>query len=204
MMHVMARGADGTRKTWRGRGAVALGAMLALAWAVGGAGPTGAASRAAPVLAERAAAAPPTLLATAPDESTGFLLRPGFMIFDQNRPNWTPDYLAGPGLTQQGFEDGRQPPIVWTRWGSRAVGRASYWIGHHTPCSGCRYTPRVVGLAAWRVVQGHYTRFSISYLTGRGATYVLAQVRVPASGVAGGVPAYAWCSARKPKSCSPP
>src|SRR6516164_5595285 len=107
-------------------------ALLALAWTAAAPGHAGAVGPA------RGAAAPqtqtPTLLATVPMDSTGFVARPGFMIFDQNRPNWTADYLAGPNLTQQGFQAGRQPPIVWTHWGSRAVGRASYWIGYHTSC----------------------------------------------------------------------
>jgi hypothetical protein len=147
-----------------------------------------------------------------PYGSTGFVARPGFMTFEQNRPNRTADYLAGPNLTQQGFEAGRQPPIVWTHWGSRAVGRASYWIGYPTSCHGCRYTPRAVSLAAWRVVNGRYTRFSITDLAGKtsgstktnSSTYDLASVTVPAAGVSGGVPAYAWCNARVTSTCSPP
>ena len=189
----MALGADGITKTLRRGGAVAL---LALAWAAGAA----------------TASAPPTILATAPDDSTGFLARPGFMTFEQNRPNRTPDYLAGPSLTEQGFLAGRQPPVVWTRWGSRAVGSASYWIGYHTPCHGCRYTFRLVGLAAWRVVDGRYTRLSITDVVSQGSgkakpkavTYDLANVSVPADGVAGGVSAYAWCNVRDTRSCSPP
>ena len=174
-------------------------ALLALAW-------TAALGHARAVGAARAAAAPqPTLLATAPLDANGFVARPGFMIFQQNRPNWTADYLAGPNLTQQGFQAGRQPPIVWTHWGSRAVGRASYWIGYHTSCTRCRYTSRAVSLAAWRVVDGRYTRLSITDLAGsKGSTYDLASVTVPTDGVAGGVPAYAWCNERYSRSCSPP
>lgn len=187
----MAIGADGITRTWRRGGAVAL---LALAWTAGTA----------------TASAPPTMLATAPDDSTGFLARPGFMTFEQNRPNRTPDYLAGPGLTEPGFQAGRQPPIAWTRWGSRAVGSASYWIGYHAPCHACRYASRVVRLAAWRVVDGRYTRLSITDVVSTGkakakaVTYDLANVSVPADGVSGGVPAYAWCNASDPRSCSPP
>jgi hypothetical protein len=213
-MPVMAPGGDGTMRTRRLGGAVALASIVGFAWAAGGAagsaagwaGATRATDRAGAVRAARAAAAPPTLLATAPYDATGFLARPGFMTFDQNRANRTPDYLAGPGLTQHGFQAGRQPPIIWTHWGARAVGRASYWIGYHTPCHGCHYTPRVVSLAAWRVVDGRYTRFSITDLAGKGkgSTFDLATVSVPADGVAGGVPAYAWCNARDPRSCSPP
>jgi hypothetical protein len=174
-------------------------AALAVAWtaAPGHARAAGAARAAAPQT--------PTLLATAPLDATGFVARPGFMIFQQNRPNWTADYLAGPNLTQQGFQAGRQPPIVWTHWGSRAVGRASYWIGYHTSCTRCRYTSRAVSLAAWRVVDGRYTRLSITDLAGsKGSTYDLASVTVPTDGVAGGVPAYAWCNERYSRSCSPP
>ncbi len=182
--------------------------MIGVAWAAGAAGASGAPDHPGAVTAARGvvAAAAPTLLATVPDDSTGFLTRPGFMSFLQNRPNRTPDYLEGPGLTQQGFEAGRQPPVVWTHWGSRAAGRATYWIGHGTSCHGCHYSPRAVSLAAWRIVEGRYTRFSITYPTGRSrvTTYELATVRVPASGVARGVPAYAWCNARVSRACSPP
>jgi hypothetical protein len=188
-MTPMALGADGITRTLRRGGTLAL---LALAWAAGAA----------------TASAPPTLLATAPDDSTGFLARPGFITFNQNRPNRTPDYLAGPGLTQQGFKAGRQPSVVWTRWGSRAVGSASYWIGYHTPCHDCHYISRVVRLAAWRVVDGRYTRLSITDVVSTGkakaSTYDLANVSVPADGVAGGVPAYAWCNASDTRVCSPP
>ena len=173
-------------------------ALLALAW-------TAALGHARAIGAVRAAAAAqPTLLATAPLDATGFVARPGFMIFQQNRPNWTADYLAGPNLTQQGFQAGRQPPIVWTRWGSRAVGRASYWIGYRASCHDCRYTPRAVSLLAWRVLQGRYTRLSITPLGGKASTYDLASVTVPTDGVAGGVQAYAWCNERYLRSCTPP
>jgi hypothetical protein len=126
------------------------------------------------------------------------------MIFEQNRPNWTADYLAGPNLTQQGFQDGRQPPIVWTHWGSHAVGQASYWIGYRTSCHDCRYAPRPVSLAAWRLVAGRYTRLSITPIGGKVSTYDLASVTVPTTGVPGGTPAYAWCNERYSRSCSPP
>lgn len=184
-MPSMASGADGMKRTWRRGGAVAL---LVLAWTAGGAG----------------AAAPPTLLATAPGQDTGFSVRPGLMTFDPNRSHRTPDYLEGPGLTAQGFEAGRQPSIVWTHWGARAVGHASYWIGYRTPCRGCRYAPRAVSVTASRVVNGRYTRLSITSPTARAATYDLASVRVPTDGVSGGVPAFAWCNARDPNVCSPP
>jgi hypothetical protein len=208
MMSVMELGGDGKIRPGRLGGAVALCLLLGLGWAADGAGATRTARAADGAGATRTARAtagrPATLLATAPFDSTGFLVRPGFMTFDQNRPNRTPDYLAGPGLTEQGFQDGRQPPIVWTHWGSRAVGHASYWIGHQASCRGCHYTPRAVSLLAWRVVQGHYTRFSITPPGGKGSTYDLASVMVPATGAAGGVPAYAWCNARDPRSCFPP
>ena len=196
MLAMVPRG-ERTMTTRRLGGAVAL---LALAW-------TAALGHARAVGAARAAAAPqPTLLATAPLDATGFVARPGFMIFQQNRPNWTADYLAGPNLTQQGFQAGRQPPIVWTHWGSRAVGRASYWVGFRTSCHDCRYTPRTVSLAAWRVLGGRYTRLSITDPAGNGkvSTYDLASVMVPTTGVPGGVPAYAWCNERYSRSCSPP
>jgi hypothetical protein len=183
-------------KSWRLGGAIAL---LALAWtaaAPGHARAVGAAGASAPQT--------PTLLATAPLDATGFVARPRFMIFEQNRPNWTADYLAGPNLTQQGFQDGRQPPIVWTHWGSHAVGQASYWIGYRTSCHDCRYAPRPVSLAAWRLVAGRYTRLSITPIGGKVSTYDLASVTVPTTGVPGGTPAYAWCSERYSRSCSPP
>jgi hypothetical protein len=207
MMPSMALGADVLKRPWRRPGAMAL---LALAWTAGGAGAAGAAGAAGGAWAttvpgHAAAGAPPTLLATAPGEDTGFSVRPGLMTFDPNRPRRTPDFLEGPDLTAQGFEAGRQPPIVWTHWGARAVGHASYWIGYHTPCRGCRYALRAVRIAASRVVGGRYTRLSITDVDrGRASTYDLASVRVPSDGVSGGVPAFAWCNARDPNVCSPP
>ena len=179
-------------------------ALLALAWTAAAPGHAGAVGPARGAAAPQTQTQTPTLLATVPMDSTGFVARPGFMIFDQNRPNWTADYLAGPNLTQQGFQAGRQPPIVWARWGSRAVGRASYWIGYRASCHDCHYTPRAVSLLAWRVLQGRYTRLSITPLGGKASTYDLASVTVPTAGVAGGVQAYAWCNERYLRSCTPP
>jgi len=181
-------------------------ALLALTWTAAAPGHAGAVGPARGAAAPQTQTQTPTLLATVPMDSTGFVARPGFMIFQQNRPNWTADYLAGPNLTQQGFQAGRQPPIDWTHWGSRALGRASYWVGFRTSCHDCRYTPRTVSLAAWRVLGGRYTRLSITDLAGNGkvTTYDLASVTVPTTGVPGGVPAYAWCNERYSRSCSPP
>jgi hypothetical protein len=144
-----------------------------------------------------------TLLATAPSDRTSMLVRPGFMSFDQGAKGRTPDYLMGPGLTRRGYDHGREPPIVWSAWGTRATGRATYWLGQSATCHTCRYIRYVVKLAAWRVRQGHYTRFAITVPHGT-VVYALTRIRIPVNGLPGGLPAYTWCYAKQPKPCTPP
>lgn len=163
----------------------ALCSMLGLAGAAGASGRT------------------PTLLATAPGGATSFLVRPAFMSFDNSLDGRTPDYLLGPGLTQQGFEHDRYTPITWSTWGTRAAGRATYWLGYSDACGDCRNIRYEVRLVAWRVRQGHYTRFGVTVPRGT-VVYALDRIRIRANGVPGGLSAYAWCWAKQPRPCTPP
>ncbi len=192
----MALAPDGMKK-WLLAGTAAACAALSLAAVAGATGARG--DRAG----HSARAHPPKLLATAPDDLTGALVRPGFMSFDHSLAGRTPDYLMGPGLTRNGFDHGREPPIVWTAWGARAAGRATYWLGSSNVCRGCQYIRYEVKLAAWRVRDGRYTRFSITVPRGP-VLYALEPTRIPANGVPGGLRAHTWCFAKQPKPCVSP
>lgn len=153
--------------------------------------------------AGRTPARTPKLLATSPDDRYALQVRPKFMSFYHPEQHGFFDYLMGPKLTWGGWHDGREPPIVWSRWGKRAAGRATYWLGHPPLCRPCKEIRRVVKLAAWRVREGRYTRFSITW---RGSTVVYAseRTRIRANGVPGGLPAHRWCWAKYPRPCTPP
>jgi hypothetical protein len=146
-----------------------------------------------------AAASPPTLLIDTPNDRTGLQVRPTFISFYEDGENGF-DYLMGPGLTQGEYRQGKETPIVWTHWGVRATGRATYWVFW---CGGCRYRRYEVRLTAWRVRKDHYTRLSIAR-PGDTVVYAFEPTRIAANGVPGGLPAYTWCWAKYPKPCVSP
>jgi hypothetical protein len=185
IMSMMAPGGDGTVRMWLMAAAAAVCLTLALAGAAHGSGN------------------PPRLLAIVPGDRTALTIRPRFMSFDHSQAGRTSDYLSGPGLTQQGFQEGRQPPIVWSRWGGRAAGQATFWLGYSTACGACRYHRYEVRLAAWRVRRGRYTRLSI---TGPGGTnvYAFEPTRLAVNGRPGGLAAYTWCFTDGLKPCLTP
>ncbi len=110
------------------------------------------------------------------------------------------DYLMGPGLTWGAYKHGKETPVVWSRWGARASGRATYWLGYPPDCAPCREIRRVVKLSAWRVRKGQYTRFAITWRRSK-VVYALEFTRIPTNGVPGGLPAHTWCWAKIPQSC---
>jgi hypothetical protein len=150
-----------------------------------------------------AAARTPKLLAMSPSDHYSEQVRPTFLSFYHFEQHGFFDYLEGPGLTWRGWHKGRTAPVVWSHWGARATGRATYWMGYPPLCQPCKEIRRVVRLAAWRVREGHYTRLSITW---RGSTvvYEIRRIRYPVNGVPGGELSYNWCWARYPRPCSPP
>jgi hypothetical protein len=189
-MSTMAPGAEGTKTLRRLMTATAM-TCATLALAAAGAAPAG---------AERAK---PTLLATSPNDNSGLLVRPGFMSFYHGDRGGFFDYLMGPGLTWGAYHHGKEPPVVWSRWGARAAGRATYWLGFPDSCSVCREIRRVVKLAAWRERDGHYTRFSITWRRST-VVYAYEPTRIPVNGLPGGALVHRWCWARIPQSCVVP
>jgi len=187
---MMALGGDGTVRT---RLLAALAAVCAILGLAG----------AATASAKRAPTRAPKLLSASPEDHYAEQVRPGFMSFYHNDQGGFFDYLEGPRLTWGGWHHGRMPPVVWSRWGSRATGRATYWMGYPPGCLPCREIRRVVGLAAWRVRGGHYTRFSITW---RGSTvvYAFTRIRLPVNGVPGGELFDTWCWATGGQPCLAP
>lgn len=143
------------------------------------------------------------ILATSPSTFSGTLIKPGVLEFNNSLQGRTTDFAWGPGETRREFAYGPNVGIVWTRWGARAAGRASFWIGYSTVCHGCRYIREEVKLAAWRVRRGHYTRLSITFPRGP-VVYALDRIRVPAKGFPRGILAYAWCDTQQPTRCVSP
>jgi hypothetical protein len=201
----MALGADGTVRRWLAGGLTAVAAVLAVCT-------TASAAHAGrfPTRAGGARHHPPTLLTDTPGDSHDLHVRPTFSGFYHQE--WHSkygffDYLMGPGLTRREYDKGQQTPIVWTHWGARAAGRATYWV--YDCAATCQYSPRdgylrrEVTLAAWRVREGHYTRFSITWRRST-VVYAFERTRIPTNGVPGGLPAFTWCWAKYPKPCTSP
>jgi hypothetical protein len=95
------------------------------------------------------------------DDTTRFAVRPATLSFGADGGV----LVLGPGVTQTGFHARRDGHIHWTAWTARSArGAGSVWINQCRPsCAAGHYTRYPVALGASRVVNGRYTRLTLSY-----------------------------------------
>ena len=95
------------------------------------------------------------------DDTTRFAVRPATLSFGADGGV----LVLGPGVSQSSFHARHDGHIRWSTWkAASARGDGTVWINQCRPdCAAGHYTSYPVTLQASRVMDGRYTRLTLSY-----------------------------------------
>jgi hypothetical protein len=102
------------------------------------------------------------------DDTTRFAVRPATLTFGADGGV----LVLGPDVTQSSFQAHHDGHIRWTAWNATsAAGTATVWVNQCRPdCAAGHYTSSAGTVNASRVVNGRYTRLTLSYQRGSRST----------------------------------